>query len=70
VPETQDTEKLHPVGRAWDEAAAAGIDMSLVEFNLRLSPAERIRAHARALALAEELRSAMLRRQEKEKSCG
>jgi hypothetical protein len=40
---------------AWDEAAAAGIDMSLVEENLRRSVLERIRVHDRALAAAAQL---------------
>jgi hypothetical protein len=43
----------------WSVAAAAGIDMSLVEANLRRTVEERIRAHARALNLALELRAAV-----------
>jgi hypothetical protein len=34
---------------AWDAAAALGIDMSLIEYNLRLTPDERIYQHQCAL---------------------
>jgi len=44
---------------AWKEAEAAGMDMSLLEANLRKSPLERIRAHDRALAAAISLRQAV-----------
>lgn len=44
---------------AWELAAQEGHDMSLLESNLRKSPAERIRAHSRALATAVMLRAAM-----------
>lgn len=44
---------------AWTAAEAYGFDMSLIEANLRRTPAERIRAHARALALAIALRQQM-----------
>ena len=44
---------------AWEEAEAEGMDMSLVEGNLRKTPIERLRAHDRALALALKLRKAM-----------
>ena len=37
---------------AWKAAEAYGFDMSLIEANLRRTPAKRIRTHARALALA------------------
>ncbi|HSF07371.1 MAG TPA: hypothetical protein VLG10_16445 [Methylomirabilota bacterium] len=47
---------------AWKEAEAYGFDMSLIEANLRRTPAERIRAHARALALAIALRQQMKNR--------
>ena len=43
---------------AWAAAEAYGFDMSLVESNLRKTPAERIRAHGRALATALALREA------------
>jgi hypothetical protein len=39
---------------AWEEAEAEGMDMSLVEKNLRKTPIERLRAHDRALTLALE----------------
>lgn len=44
---------------AWEAAQAYGFDMSLIEANLRRTPADRIRAHARALALAITLRQQM-----------
>ena len=44
---------------AWAHAEELGLDMTLVEINLRLTPAERIRQHARALHLAMRLRQAM-----------
>ena len=47
---------------AWDAARRHGIDTSLIEANLRKTPVERIRAHARALAMAMTLREAMRRR--------
>jgi hypothetical protein len=47
---------------AWKTAEAYGFDMSLIEANLRRTPAERIRAHARALALAVSLRERMKNR--------
>jgi hypothetical protein len=46
-------------GPAWRAAEAAGMDMSLVESALRKTPAERLRAHDRALATAMALRKAM-----------
>lgn len=42
-------------GPAWRAAVAAGIDMSIVEENLKLSPWERLLANDRALALARAL---------------
>ena len=39
-------------GPAWREAAEAGIDMSLIEQNLEMSPWERLLRNDRALALA------------------
>ena len=44
---------------AWMAAEAYGFDMSLIEANLRRTPAERIRLHARTLALALTLRHQM-----------
>jgi len=38
-------------GPAWRAAQAAGIDMALIEENLRRSPWERLQANDRALAL-------------------
>ena len=47
---------------AWKAAEAYGFDMSLIEANLRRTPAERIRLHARTLALALALRQQMTNR--------
>ncbi|MCK5849470.1 MAG: hypothetical protein KAH23_01045 [Kiritimatiellae bacterium] len=47
---------------AWDMAAKYGCDMSLLEDNLRKTPAERIRTHQRALNTAIMLRKAMEKR--------
>ncbi len=44
---------------AWQAAADYGCDMELLEEHLAMTPAERVRAHASALALAEKLRAAM-----------
>jgi len=44
---------------AWAAAEAYGCDMSLLESNLRRTPAERIRVHGRGLAAALALRTAM-----------
>jgi hypothetical protein len=44
---------------AWREAEAYGCDMELLEEHLAMTPAQRIRAHASALALAEKLQAAM-----------
>jgi len=38
-----------PAGPAWKAAREYGCDMSIIEDNLRKTPAERIRAHAAAL---------------------
>jgi hypothetical protein len=43
---------------AWVAAEAHGCDMSLLESNLSKAPAERLRAHGRALAAALTLREA------------
>ena len=45
-------------GPAWRAAVDAGIDMSLVEENLRLSPWERLLANDRALALVRAVQNA------------
>jgi hypothetical protein len=47
---------------AWKAAEAYGFDMSLVESNLRRTPAERILSHCRALAFDEVLRGAVKQR--------
>jgi hypothetical protein len=55
--------ELKEVGTsAWQAAAKYGFDMSLIEANLRRTPAERIRMHARTLALALALRQQMKNR--------
>jgi hypothetical protein len=51
-----------PDGPAWKAAEAYGIDMSLIESNLRKTPEERIRSHGRVLEMALALREAMRRR--------
>jgi hypothetical protein len=51
-----------PPQTAWDEAAAEGMDMSLISESLRKTPWQRIQQHSRALKLATTLRQAMLRR--------
>ena len=56
------TDRLFPTASAWAAAAAYGCDMSLLEINLRKTPYERMRAHARALSAALVLRQAMERR--------
>jgi hypothetical protein len=48
-------------GPLWQEAAAYGFDMFLVEDNLLKTPAERVRAHTCALNEALALREAMRR---------
>ena len=44
-------------GPAWRAAHDAGVDMALIEDALRMSPAERLRAHQRALNLVLEARN-------------
>jgi hypothetical protein len=44
------------------DAERAGIDVNLIELSLALTPEERWRRHDAALALATELRTAMLNR--------
>lgn len=55
-------EPKHVDASAWKAAEAYGFDMSLIEANLRRTPAERIRLHARALTLALSLRQQMKNR--------
>jgi hypothetical protein len=45
-------------GPAWRAAHAAGVDLSLIEENLKLSPWERLLANDRALALVRALQQA------------
>ncbi len=45
-------------GPAWRAAAAAGMDMSLIEENLKRSPWERLLANDRALALVRAIQQA------------
>ena len=45
-------------GPAWRAAHAAGIDMSLIEENLKRSPWERWQANDRALALVRDMQRA------------
>ncbi len=47
---------------AWEEARAYGVDMSLIEANLRKTPQERIRAHSRALNEALALERALAKK--------
>jgi hypothetical protein len=54
--------QLGPKGPAWRAAEEYGFDMSLVESNLRKTPAERIHAACKAMSLAAELRRAMEKR--------
>ena len=42
---------------AWERAAAFGIDLSLLEENLRLTPAERIERNEAALELMNALQA-------------
>ena len=46
-------------GPAWQAARAYGIDVSLLEDSLKLTPLERIRTHARALDEVLMLRDAV-----------
>ena len=47
---------------AWGRAQAYGVDMSLLEANLRKTPQERIRAHSRALSEALALEKALAKK--------
>ena len=47
-----------PAGSAWQRAEEFGVDMTLLEKSLGMTPSERVEAHERALALAEEVRRA------------
>ncbi|MEI7731454.1 MAG: hypothetical protein WCO56_17905 [Verrucomicrobiota bacterium] len=52
-------------GPAWQAAAAAGFDMSLIELNLAKTPWERLQDHDEALAFASLLQEAMQKRDAK-----
>jgi len=54
-------ESGQPGGSAWREAEASGVDMSLLEHSLRLTPWERIVEHQHALELAEMLQKAKIK---------
>jgi hypothetical protein len=56
---TVSKDKVKEPSLAW--GMARGVDLSLIEANLRKTPAERIRAHSRALAAAEKLKKGVLR---------
>jgi hypothetical protein len=45
-------------GPAWREAFQAGVDMALIEENLRRTPWERLLANDSALALVREIQNA------------
>jgi hypothetical protein len=60
----EEDKQIKGASDAWEQAEAAGIDMSLLEANLRKSPIERIRAHDRALAAAISLREALRNQQD------
>jgi hypothetical protein len=49
---------------AWEQARKYGVDMSLLASNLRKQPAELLRQHERALAMALMLREGMRKRRE------
>jgi hypothetical protein len=57
--QAEPAEPKEAVASAWKAAEAYGFDMSLIEANLRRTPAERLRAHTRALVLARSLRTQM-----------
>lgn len=51
-----------PTKSAWKAAEEYGCDMSLIEVNLRKTPAQRILAHRRSLQTLTLLREAMEKR--------
>ncbi len=55
-------QKTHPPRTAWEEAEAEGMDMSLIECNLRRTVWDRMVVHDRALTLALDLRRAVQER--------
>ena len=60
VPNNQSTRRAPPT--AWQRAEAYGIDVSLLEANLRLSVAERLCRHDAALRTILSLRKAVIRK--------
>ncbi len=48
----------HDAGPAWRAAHAAGIDMSLIEAFLRLTPEERLAEHQQVINFLDEVRNA------------
>jgi hypothetical protein len=52
-------QQRHPVPAAWKRAEAFGIDVSLLEANLRRPGAERLRQHDAALQTITSLREAV-----------
>jgi len=50
---------------AWNRAAEAGSDMSLIESNLRLDIADRLRKHDAALRTILKLRAAVKKKNER-----
>ena len=57
--EIKNTPPQTPKGPAWRAAEDYGIDMSLIEINLRMTPEQRLRANSRAAATAFALKKAM-----------
>ena len=58
---TRPDDVLSTATSAWQQAKNQGIDVSLLAANLRKTPAERLRQHARALATVQALRDGMRR---------
>jgi hypothetical protein len=57
-----ENQTLEEAMTAWQQAAGAGFDMSVVEANLQLTVWERLQVHSRALNTALMLREAMEQR--------
>jgi len=58
----EEAEDRRADGPDWKAAEAYGIDMSLLESNLRRTPEQRIRAHERVRAMVRALREGMRKR--------
>lgn len=56
-----DREQLNPSGPAWRTAEEYGVDMSLLEYLMSLTPAERLARHDQALALVRAMHEAGMR---------